>query len=242
MSSTFADTAVLWAELQRRRAEEAAREYEAKLLAEVRAANDRAALAEYPALAKEVHKLRSEVGPLRSKAEMGDRVNKCVMYYNGQLLRKVERRRGARAEAREIYFSPSTLAHRVWQQTGRCDWAAAIRMAWLSGADVMDFTEADARSLSDLADPEGFCEAVWTLRDDITRPVAELLHRLSDDGDPESDWFEAQRLLRALFAHGLADPTEARLVAAEEVASRFAPVAFDARTRSVVAALLTALA
>jgi hypothetical protein len=243
--STFAENVKQWKDLQREARLRRKCEREAKLLAELRAAADRTAIDEYPKLAKEAPKLRAEVSSLKGNLATRNIVSKISLHRIKQLDRKVERRRRARAEARAVYLSPSMVAHRVWERTGRCDWAAVIRMGGLDGTDVMDFTAADAstvgNSIAVLVDPEGFCEAMLALRDELTRPVTELLYRLRDAGDPESDWFEAQRLLKALFAQGLDDPSEARLEAAKAVVTRFRPIALETRYRSVLDALENAL-
>lgn len=197
-----------WAEIQRHDGREAARSKEE---------------CEHAKPTADCSKLTKKVAVLEDRVALWEKVAKCTNATNAALERKVRRRRRGRAEARELMFGPSMLAYRIWERTGRCDWAAVIRKEGLDGSDVMDFTLEDALSIGDLSEPEAFCAALSVVRDDLTRPAAELVHKLRDDErSPEDDWYEAQTLLRALFAQGLEDPVERRLEAVKDVVARFA--------------------
>jgi len=214
---TFREQCALWAKIQADGAARRSSAADAQMLADARRRQERAAINEYPELLRKVRWL----SPIAAKCELNHEVAKLARAKNTALERKVERRRRARAGAAEVQFGPSMLAHRVWLRTGRSDWAAAIRLAWLEGSDVMDLTVANARAIRGLDDPDAFCVAMHDVRDELTRPVAELMSRLHDRDDDVANWFDAQHLLRALFARGLVDPTEARLCAVRDVVDRF---------------------
>lgn len=151
----------------------------------------------------------------------------------------VVRRRRALAAEGELEMGSSMVAYRLWELTGRSDWAAMVRAEGVDGLDVMDMTLDDVRSFWE-TDPEGLFWGVVALRDVLTQPVAELMAALRDKDDPVANWYEAQALLKWAFTNGkeYGEPVYQMVNDVEDVVRWFKRTGDkDVRTRSVVGAL-----
>jgi len=197
------------------------------------------------ALAKRCDRLERENLDLKKRVELWEQTSKKATKRSQRLEAMVLRRRRARAAEGELGLGCSIVAHRLWELTGRSDWAAMVRVEGIDGLDVMDMTLDDVRSFrevngSSVADPEGMFWGVVALRDVLTRPVAELMAVLRENDDPVANWYEAQALLKWAFTNGeeYGEPVYQMVNDVADVARRFkATGEKDVRTMSVVRAL-----
>jgi hypothetical protein len=147
--------------------------------------------------ARRVTKLEQEVVRQKGRVELWEKVVRVSSAKEAEMERKVKRRRAAKAVRGEFSFGASMVAQRLWERTGRSDWAAVVRMQGFDGLDVMDMTLDDVMSLGldgkgesrdvngsrdACAQAKAFLGAVIGLRDALTRPVAELVCVLRDHG------------------------------------------------------------
>lgn len=196
-------------------------------------------------LAKRCSHLEWKNAELEKQLALWEQVGKKMSARNQRLEAMVFRRRRARATEGELGLGCSMVAHRLWELTGRSDWASKVRFQRVDGLDVMDMTLEDVRSFreadgSAVEDPEGMLAGVVALRDVLTRPVAELVAVLRESDDPVANWYEAQALLKWAFANGkeYGEPVYQMVNDVADVAERFKRTGDkDVRTMSVVWAL-----
>lgn len=152
-------------------------------------------------------RLEQKNAELERQLVLWKQVTKKATARNKRLDAMVFRRRRAWAAEGELRMGSSMVAHRMWELTGRSDWASMARVQGVDGLDVMDMTFDDVRSFretdgSGVEDVEGMLAGVVALRDVLTRPVAELMAVLRENDDPVSNWYEAQTLLKWAFTNG----------------------------------------
>lgn len=194
---------------------------------------------------KRCKRLEWENAEQKRQLDLWNQASKKMTDRNLRMEAMVMRRRRARAAEGELGLGCLMVAHRLWELTGRSDWAAMVRIQRVDGLDVMDMTLDDVMSFRDVdgssvADPEGMLAGVVRLRDVLTRPVAELLVTLREQDDPVANWYEAQALLRWAFTNGeeYGEPVYQMLNEVADVVRRFkATGTKDVRTMSVVWAL-----
>ena len=232
----------LWRKVQEERR---AREEEEKAEGEQKQSE-----AEYPRvdgereeLAKRCGRLERENADLKNRLELWEQVSKKATKRSQRLEKMVLRRRRARAAEGELGMGSTMVAHRLWELTGRSDWAAMVRAEGVDGLDVMDMTLDDVMSFQGVEsndDSEALYGGLVQLRDVLTRPVAELIAVLRENDDPVANWYEAQALLKWAFANGeeYGEPVYQMVNDVADVVRRFKQTGDkDVRTRSVVRAL-----
>ena len=240
----------LWRKVQEERR---AREDEEKAEGEQKQSEANVAafrVAEYPRvdgereeLAKRCGRLERENADLKNRLELWEQVSKKATKRSQRLEKMVLRRRRARAAEGELGMGSTMVAHRLWELTGRSDWAAMVRAEGVDGLDVMDMTLDDVMSFQGVEsndDSEALYGGLVQLRDVLTRPVAELIAVLRENDDPVVNWYEAQALLKWAFANGeeYGEPVYQMVNDVADVVRRFKRTGDkDVRTRSVVGAL-----
>ena len=154
-------------------------------------------------LASKLDKLERKHIEINKELELWNKVVKISATKCKQMENMVKRRQKAKLIDGEIGFTPSMVAHRIWELTGRCDWAAIIRKEGLDGFDIMDLSIDDIVSINDIENKDEFIEDIIKLRDNMTKPIAELISIFREKDDPVANWYEAQSLLKAMFVRGL---------------------------------------
>jgi len=240
----------LWRKVQEERR---AREKEEKAEGEQKQSEAEVAafrVAEYPRvdgelkeLVKRYSRLERENADLKNRLELWEQVSKKATKRSQRLETMVLRRRRARAAEGELGMGSSMVAQRLWELTGRSDWAAMLRSEGVDGLDVMDITLDDVMSFQGVEsndDSEALYGGLVQLRDLLTRPVAELITVLRENNDPVANWYEAQAMLKWAFANGeeYSEPVYQMVNNVADVVRRFKRTGDkDVRTLSVVGAL-----
>lgn len=107
-------------------------------------------------------------------------------------------------------YDSSKIAELMWGNTLREDWVNIIYKENFDILDILDMTLYDVMSLpcfqSQYNYGKGtdncayeFFKAIISIRDKITRPIAEIIYLFEAQDCPESDWYLAQKILRELF-------------------------------------------
>lgn len=107
-------------------------------------------------------------------------------------------------------YDSSKMAELMWRNTLREDWVNIIYKENFDILDILDMSLYDIMSLScfqtqynygdgNNADAYQFFKAIINIRDNITRPVAEIIYLFEAQDSPEADWYLAQKILRELF-------------------------------------------
>ena len=101
-------------------------------------------------------------------------------------------------------YDSSKIADLIWKNTFRSDWVNIIYQEHFDGLDVLDMTMDDVMSLPCFQSnnniyTEEFFGSIINVRDEITRPIAQVIYMLDPQGTPEKDWFWAQKILIELF-------------------------------------------
>lgn len=154
-------------------------------------------------LVSKLDKLESKYIEINKELELWNQVIKISTTKCKQTENMLKRRQKAKIIDGEIGFTPSMVAHRIWELTGKCDWAAIIRKEGLDGFDIMDLSIDDIVSINDIENKDEFMEDIIRLRDNMTKPIAELISIFQEKDDPIANWYEAQSLIKAMFVKGL---------------------------------------
>ena len=107
-------------------------------------------------------------------------------------------------------YDSSKMAEIMWRNTLRKDWVNIIYQEKCDLLDILDMTLYDVMSLPCFQsqynygkytdnDAYEFFKAIISVRDKITRPIAEIVYLFEPQDSPESDWYLAQKILRELF-------------------------------------------
>lgn len=151
----------------------------------------------------QIDKVKNKMELIKERSDIWEKTVNISSAKQKKLEAMMERRKEASILDGELYIGCTMTAHRIWELTGRSDWAGVIRKDGLDGLDIMDFTIDDAKSIKELDDPDEFLMGVIKLRDELTRPMAELIAILHEYDDPVKNWYEAQIMLKILFVKGL---------------------------------------
>ena len=95
-------------------------------------------------------------------------------------------------------YDSSKMAELMWRNTLREDWVNIIYQENFDILDILDMEVSDIISL-DINDTTEFYRAILNIRDNITRPIAEIVYLFDPQDSPESDWYLAQKILIELF-------------------------------------------